>query len=36
MEVLSALARQAVAFDLFAGSDLLQPGCAAELLAKLN
>ena len=35
-EVLSALVRQTVAFELLAGSDLLQPGCAAELIANLN
>jgi hypothetical protein len=34
--VLSALARQAVAFELSAGRDLLQPGYAAELLSGLN
>jgi hypothetical protein len=31
-EVLSALVRQTVAFELFSGRDLLQPGYAAELL----
>jgi len=36
LEVLSTLARQAVAFELFAARDLLQPGHAAELLSKLN
>jgi len=36
LEVLSALAKQAVAVELFAGRDLLQPGYAAELLADLN
>jgi len=35
LEVLSTLACQAVAFDLFAGRDLLQPGYAAELLSEL-
>jgi len=35
-EVLSALVRQTVAFELFAGRDLLQPGYAAELLAELS
>lgn len=35
LKVLSALARQAVAFELFAGRDLLQPGYAAELLSEL-
>lgn len=35
LEVLSTLARQAVAFELFAGRDLLQPGYAAELLSEL-
>lgn len=33
LEVLSALARQTRAFDLFAGRDLLAPGFAAELLS---
>ena len=32
LEVLSTLARQAIAFELFAGRDLLEPGYAAELL----
>jgi hypothetical protein len=32
LEVLSTLARQAVALELFAGRDLLQPGYAAEFL----
>jgi hypothetical protein len=36
LEVLSALARQTVAFDLSAGRDLLQPGYAAELLSDLH
>ena len=36
LEVLSTLAKQAVAFELFAGRDLLQPGYAAELVANLN
>lgn len=36
LEVLSALARQAVAFELFAGRDLLQPGYAAKLLSDLS
>ena len=36
LEVLSTLARQAVAFELFAGRDLLQPGYAAELLSGLH
>jgi hypothetical protein len=36
LEVLSVLARQAVAFELFAGRDLLQPGYAAKLLAELS
>jgi len=35
-EVLSALVRQTVAFELFAGSDLLQPAYAAELLTELS
>jgi hypothetical protein len=35
-EVLSALARQTVAFDLSAGRDLLQPGYAAKLLSELT
>lgn len=34
--VLSALARQTVAFDLFAGSDLLQADYAAELISELS
>ena len=34
--VLSALVRQTVAFDLFAGRDLLEPGYAAEFLSGLN
>jgi len=33
LEVLSTLARQAVAFELLAARDLLQPGYAAELLS---
>ena len=32
LELLSKLARQTSAFDLFAGSDLLSPGCASDLL----
>jgi hypothetical protein len=32
LEVLSALARQTSAFDLYAGRDLLEPGCASGLL----
>ena len=36
LEVLSTLARQAVAFELFAARDLLQPGYADELLSGLN
>lgn len=36
LEVLYTLARQVVAFELFAGRDLLQPGYAAELLSRLN
>lgn len=36
LEVLSALARQATAYELFAGGDLLQPGYAAELVAALG
>lgn len=35
LEVLSALARQAVAFELLAGRDLLQPGYAAKMLSEL-
>ena len=35
LEMLSTLARQAVAFELVAGRDLLQPGYAAELLSEL-
>jgi hypothetical protein len=35
-EVLTALVRQTVAFELFAGCDLLRPGYAAELLTQLN
>ena len=35
LEVLSTLARHAVAFELLAGRDLLQPGYAAELLSEL-
>jgi len=34
LELLSALARQANGFDLSAGRDLLEPGCAAELLSR--
>jgi hypothetical protein len=33
LELLSQLARQAMAFDLVAGTDLLEPGRAAELLS---
>ena len=36
LEVLSALARQASAFDLAAGRDLLVPGFASELLSRQN
>lgn len=36
LEVLSILARQAVAFDLAAGRDLLEPSFAAELLSDLK
>jgi hypothetical protein len=36
LEVLSALARQARAFDLAAGRDLLVPGFASELLSRQN
>lgn len=36
LEVLSALARQADAFELFAGRDLLEPGYAAELLLRVS
>lgn len=36
LEVLSALARQAVGFDLIAGRDLLAPGFAADLLSRQN
>ena len=36
LELLSRLARQARAFDLAAGTDLLDPARAAELLNKLN
>ena len=36
LEVLSALARQATAYELFAGRDLLQPGYAADLLSKIS
>lgn len=36
LAVLSALARQATAYELFAGRDLLQPDHAAELLSRLN
>jgi len=35
-EMLSALVRQTVAFELLAGRDLLQPGYAAELLTQLS
>ena len=34
LELLSALARQAIAFDLSAGRDLLEPGRASELLSR--
>ncbi|HEX6650151.1 MAG TPA: hypothetical protein VF075_11440 [Pyrinomonadaceae bacterium] len=34
LEVLSALARQTIAFDLSAGRDLLEPGRASELLSR--
>ncbi len=34
LEVLSALVRQTIAFDLFAGRDLLEPGRASELLSR--
>ena len=36
LKVLSALARQAKGFDLSAGSDLLAPGFAADLLSRQN
>jgi hypothetical protein len=36
LEVLSALARQAIGFELAAGRDLLRPGFAADLLSRLN
>lgn len=36
LEVLSRLARQTSAFDLFAGLDLLKPGFASDLLLDLN
>jgi hypothetical protein len=36
LAVLSALARQATAYEIFAGRDLLQSGHAAELLSRLN
>jgi len=36
LEVLSALARQAIGFDLAAGRDLLVPGFASELLSRQN
>ena len=36
LEVLSALARQAIGFDLAAGRDLLVPGFASELLSLQN
>jgi len=36
LEVLSTLARQAVAFELFAARDLLRPGHAAEFLSELS
>ena len=35
LEILSALARQTSAFDLFAGLDLLQPEYASDLLSRL-
>jgi hypothetical protein len=36
LEVLSRLARQTSAFDLFAGRDLLEPQCASDLLSRLS
>jgi Serine kinase of the HPr protein, regulates carbohydrate metabolism len=36
LELLSKLARQTSAFDLFAGSDLLRPGFASDLLLDLD
>jgi hypothetical protein len=36
LEVLSRLARQTSAFDLFAGHDLLEPLCASDLLSRLS
>lgn len=36
LELLSRLARQTNAFDLFAGRDLLAPGVASDLLSKLE
>lgn len=36
LEVLSRLARQASAFDLHAGRDLLAPRCASELLSSIS
>jgi hypothetical protein len=36
LEVLSALARQTSAFDLFAGLDLLEPGSAAKMLSNIE
>ena len=36
LELLSKLARQTSAFDLFAGSDLLRPGCASHWLLNLD
>jgi len=36
LRVLSALARQAIGFDLAAGRDLLVPGFAADLLSRQN
>ena len=36
LELLSRLARQTSAFDLYAGRDLLEPGCAAGLFANLT
>jgi hypothetical protein len=36
LEVLSALARQAIGFDLAAGCDLLVPGFASDLLSRQN
>jgi hypothetical protein len=36
LQVLSRLARQTSAFDLFAGRDLLEPNCASDLLSRLS